>query len=837
MSIDRFSRLSVVLGRLLVVAETIVLGLWLVAPGALPGLAVGASPTKPTTAAAFLLLGASLGFRVRPWARSALLAGAGLIGLEGLVSSTSGHPLLSADVLFRSDWERYASTGQMAISSSIAVLALVAASYLGRFRPGVASVLGVVAFALAFTSLVGHLYGAEALSTLQTAVEMTVPTVLAALACSVAVLLERPELPASRAVRVGGAGGALLRGSLLWALVVPMAVGLLVVRGEKAGLFDRAYGQSLMVLVLTAGAVGAVVFGARVAQRTDRHRATVADRERLQHLLESTPVGIFETDADGRRTYVNRRWRELTGAEEVAGADWQAVLHPDDRDRVAAEWAAAVERDEPYSGRYRYLRDDGTVRWVDTTTTALRTSDGRASRWLGSVTDVTEQVEAASRLRTSERHYRSVVASMAEGVMLQDAEGVVRTVNQAAERVLGVGSEALVGSRGLAPVGDIVGEDGRVLGETDLPGQRALATGQPVRGTTVGIRGASGTLTWLEVNAEPLVDTGPTGLPVVTGAVTTFADVTQARAASRALARSEEQFRSAMEHAPVGMALVALDGGFMEVNHALCRLVGYDEDALLGETFGKITHPDDVESDLDKLTLLTGGALDHYTVEKRFVRRDGEVLWVLLAVSMARDVEDAPAYYVAQVQDITAARAAQQKLEHQALHDHLTGLANRDLLMDRLSHALARSARTGTRTLVMFCDLDHFKTVNDSHGHETGDLVLVMVADRLRAAVRPGDTVARLGGDEFVVVAEQTPGAEAERTLADRVQAVLDQPMLVAGTELRLGASIGLAVAGPDADARSLLREADAAMYRAKARGRGRYEISGQPPVVAVART
>jgi diguanylate cyclase (GGDEF)-like protein len=131
----------------------------------------------------------------------------------------------------------------------------------------------------------------------------------------------------------------------------------------------------------------------------------------------------------------------------------------------------------------------------------------------------------------------------------------------------------------------------------------------------------------------------------------------------------------------------------------------------------------------------------------------------------------------------------------------------------------------------MFCDLDHFKGINDSCGHEAGDAVLVTVAERLRSAVRPGDTVARLGGDEFVVVAEGVSEGADQRALAARVQDVLDQPVQIGGRQVRSGASIGVAVAGPDADARSVLREADAAMYRAKARGRGRFEMSHETPV------
>ncbi len=838
MGVDRFSRLSVVLGRVVLATESVALALWLLAPQALPAVLLHRSPTKPSTAAAFLLLGLVLGLRPRPVVRRVLLAVVATIAAEGLASNVLDRPLLSADLLYPDRWREFAPTGQMAASSAMVLLALVLAMAVDRSRPLLATGLGCFAFLVAYARLVGHLYGATNPSGLQGAVAMVAPTVPIALSAAVAVLLERPDLPASRAVRASGTGGALVRASVLWALVVPVLVGWLVVQGERLGWFDPAYGQSLMVLVLTGGSLAAVLLGARVAQRADRHRVAAADRERLQYLLDGTPVGIFETDASGRRTYVNLRWRELTGSsDDVSGDEWTSVLHPADRDRVAADWVAALETGEPYAGRYRYLRPDGSVRWVDTATTAIRNLDGTPSRWLGSVTDVTEQVEASQLLRSSERRYRSVVATMAEGVLLQDAEGLILTANQAASQIIGVDLDRLAGRRPMAAGWRIVHEDGSAVRPEDLPSTRALATGQPVRDVTVGIFRADGSLGWLVANSEPLLDTGPDGMPVVTGVVSTFTDVTVARSASRGLARSEEQFRSAMAYAPVGMAIVDLDGSFREVNHALCRLTGYDEAGLLGRTFQQITHPDDLDSDLENLALLTAGTIDHYTMEKRYLTRIGDTVWVRLAVSMARDEHDAPSHYVAQVHDITAARAAQAKLQHQALHDPLTGLANRDLLMDRLAHALARSTRSGQQTLVMFCDLDHFKEVNDSLGHEAGDLVLVTVADRLQAAVRPGDTVARLGGDEFVVVAEGVGGAEPQRALAERVKTVLEQPVQVAGRTVRTGASIGLAVGGPDADVRSLLRAADAAMYRAKARGRGRYELAHETPVGALDRT
>jgi diguanylate cyclase (GGDEF)-like protein len=164
----------------------------------------------------------------------------------------------------------------------------------------------------------------------------------------------------------------------------------------------------------------------------------------------------------------------------------------------------------------------------------------------------------------------------------------------------------------------------------------------------------------------------------------------------------------------------------------------------------------------------------------------------------------------------------EDRMRHDALHDPLTGLANRTLLRDRLDHALAQSEREAGQTGVLFLDLDNFKHVNDEHGHRVGDELLAALGGRLQAAVRPADTVARMGGDEFVVVYEHADETGA-LALADRLEAAVSVPVTVSGIEHRLSASIGIALGQDDAD--TLLREADAAVYRAKAAGGARVEI------------
>jgi len=859
--------LSVLARRLaaaVAVFGAVVITLWVVARDAVAALAVDGLPTKPATAVALVLIGLTVALPgVDPRFRRAMTLGALLLACEGVLSTVLDSPLLTASLLFPDAWEAATPdrSGEMAIGTAIA-LVCVAGGMLVRRRPRLATTLSAAGFALGYVALLGHLYGVSDLYSLQTASRMALPTAAALMVVALATSIADPDLPLPKMLTAAGTAGVLVRRLLPWGVLAPPLLGRVVLSGEQSRWYNAEFQLSLIVLAFVVGTVTATVLGARTAARTDRARERAADeleslnaelservavavadaeadRDELGILLDATPAGIFEVDPEGGLRYVNQRWRELAGltAEQAEAGGWAEAVHPADRERVLALWSECLRTGAEYQVRYRYLRPDGSVVWVDTSARAVRGTDGDVTRWLGSVTDVTDQVAAARRLSESEIRYRSVVATMAEGVVLMDAQGRIVTVNEAACRVLGVEAADLMS---LEP-GDLrwhsLREDGSELPREEHPAAIAMRTGRPVRDVTLGVNRPDGSVAWLLVSAELLVDREDRDEESsVEGVVTTFTDVTSARAAAAALRRSEEQFRHAMALAPIGMALVDLDGSFREVNHALARLLGYEEDELVGVTFQQITHPEDLEADLENVARLLDGTLDHYTMEKRYLTKSGEIVWVLLAVSLARDDQDLPAYFITQMSDVTDSRAANQRLAHRALHDPLTGLPNRDLLMDHLSHTLARSARAGTSTAVMFCDLDNFKSVNDTHGHEAGDELLVAVAGRLRGVMRPGDTVARLGGDEFVVVAEGLPDAGTVRVLAERVRRAFDEPLRVAGHLVRTGVSIGVAVASVEDDARSVLREADAAMYRAKALGRGRLELSLEADDITVRR-
>ena len=265
------------------------------------------------------------------------------------------------------------------------------------------------------------------------------------------------------------------------------------------------------------------------------------------------------------------------------------------------------------------------------------------------------------------------------------------------------------------------------------------------------------------------------------------------------------------------MAIEDLEGRYLEVNPALCAMVGYSAEQLLAMRYQDVCHPDDVEPP-EFLASLTDGTARRVSKECRYRRSDGTSIWVRAHVG-AIEVDGAAAFFTAQVEDITAQKDAEAQLVHQANHDSLTGLPNRQALAERMSSAIA----SGAQPALLFVDLDRFKLVNDTIGHPAGDELLIAAAQRLRQAVRGEDVVARLGGDEFVVLAASAPTLEGAVDLAERLQRDMSAPFEVGGRSLFISASIGIAVPGGEvSSAEEMLRAADLAMYRSKTAGRAR---------------
>jgi diguanylate cyclase (GGDEF)-like protein/PAS domain S-box-containing protein len=309
-------------------------------------------------------------------------------------------------------------------------------------------------------------------------------------------------------------------------------------------------------------------------------------------------------------------------------------------------------------------------------------------------------------------------------------------------------------------------------------------------------------------------------------------DITQQAESAQSLAASEQHFRVAFDNAPIGMSMISLapgdEGHYLRANAEFCTMLGYSAEELLTLTMPDLTHDDDIEVDGSRFAEITSGAATSVAFDKRFRRKDGGTVFAWVTSSVALGPAGEPLYLISHALDMTTRREQQAELERLALTDTLTGLANRTLLTDRLDQALARLQRVEGSCALLMLDVDRFKLVNDSLGHQVGDALLVEVARRIQAMSRADATVARLGGDEFVVLVEGLADADDVHNIAARLLEALRRPYLIDGTvdSLVVTVSIGIAIAAtPDRSHGELFREADLALYRAKDGGRDQYAL------------
>jgi len=445
-------------------------------------------------------------------------------------------------------------------------------------------------------------------------------------------------------------------------------------------------------------------------------------------------------------------------------------------------------------------------------------------------------------LHQSAERFGAVVATLAEGVVLRDANAKIIDCNASAERIIGKTLAQMKGFVSIAPEWQTLREDGSLMPEEERPSAVAMRTGLPQSNVVVGYRKPDGSVWWGLNNARPLFE-GLAGTP--SGCVTSITDITERKQAESEVQRvndllrgsiealkqqhgklieSEERFRLVFEHAKVGVNVRDVEGRYVDVNPAFVEMTGYSEEELLHGSAEEITHPDDRESSAALInTLLTGGG-DHYRIEKRYIRKDGSTLWADMTISAGRDDAGKLVSVIGIIQDITEKKESEELIWQQANFDTLTGLPNRRMFYDRLEQEIKKSHRSGLPMALMLLDLDRFKEVNDTLGHPQGDVLLVEAARRIAECVRESDTVARLGGDEFTVILSELKDVNSVERIAQKIIESLAAPFQLLQETAHVSASVGITLYPDDSqDVDVLIKNADQAMYLSKHLGRNRF--------------
>ena len=594
---------------------------------------------------------------------------------------------------------------------------------------------------------------------------------------------------------------------------------------EKA----RRFSGFFAVLVLGSGL--ALYFSQRRRQAFGRMAATVAKErqegaERVELALHGADLGLWDLHVPSNKLVVNARERAMLGLspdEELPqGKGWRKLIHPDDRAGVDAAVQPHLRGETAtYECEHRMLHKDGRWIWVSNRAMIVeRDSTGAPLRMVGTHLDVTERRRvdaelacAAEMLRDSEAQLRQVTDNVPALVSRLDLEERFRFANRAYRDWLHIEPSSLLGRSLCEVYGEPAYSGFRHHIEAVLAGARVVYERE--LSTPDGMR-------QVEVTLVP--QRGSDG--AVQGLFALMSDITARHRAEVQRARSEERLSLALEGS--SLAMFDWDIGSERIYHsAQASAMRGDpavETTVSPAEMQSFVHPDDLDTMSAQMKDAIEGVTPLYHAEFRILRRSGDWRWVRARGRVVeRDSNGRALRLAGTYADINERKLAEGRLRRLAEFDTLTDLPNRALFHDRLQQAMVRATR-GKPMALLFLDIDHFKTVNDTLGHEAGDQLLKVFAARMQSAVRQSDTVARLAGDEFTIILEGLNGLADAQMLANKLVEKLREPIALAGKSLEITVSIGVAVCTPgELDDAALLRRADAALYEAKRRGRNGY--------------
>lgn len=526
-------------------------------------------------------------------------------------------------------------------------------------------------------------------------------------------------------------------------------------------------------------------------------------------LAENISDIVLRSDLTGRHIWVSPSLQPVLGWEpsDWLGRQAREFIHPDDLSAVRAAMARSRASGEPIGDVQMRLRTaDGQWRWMSARGQALLDADGRVIGGVDTMHDIDATVRARQALADSERRFR-LLAENSSDLVLHVVDGIIAWASPAAADLAGRPPEDLIGSDPVSLV---------------HPAERAsaaalFASPDPARHSVrFRLLRPSGAALWMDARAK----LNCAGDGECDGIVVSLRNVTREVAAERALEASEAMFRELAENSADTILRTNPEGVIEWVSGAIAGLLGWSTRQALGSPLQQLAHPDDT-AELTRL-LRASEAGESRSSRLRLRMESGRYAWIAVAVRPVPAALSARTPLIWSLRDAQLEQADRRRLADLAGSDPLTGLPNRNTLLSSLESALRHKPRLGRRLGVAFVDVDSFKEVNDTGGHEIGDLVLQRLAIAITASVRTTDLVARLGGDEFVVLFDGLAELEDARWVVEKIRLNVHSELAQINLSLTPSISVGLVMAEPGEDAASVLRRADAAMYLAKQAGGNR---------------
>lgn len=582
--------------------------------------------------------------------------------------------------------------------------------------------------------------------------------------------------------------------------------------------------------VMPLGEGGEPIFMMEARDITERKRSAEALREReqrLQGIMDGVAEGILTADERGIVQSVNPATERIFGykAAEMVGQPLSMLMPEPDasaHDGYVAEYLRTGRAKILGVGREaRGLRQDGVVFPLEINVTELK--QGRNRLFIGIVRDITERKRTEEDLRRARDELESRVEERTRELSRLTRE-MGQILNSAGDAILGVSASGRINFANPAAaattgwsVAEMVGRSlGLLLSENEDEDPRTVLYAKG--GDRLFVH-RDGSPFPVELAGAPIEENGQPA-----GAVVVFRDVTERRRAEESLKLAAKVFETISE----GIIVTDAEYRVTAVNPAFAQITGYSFEDMFGRT-PTCLEPTGSTPDIAETIRETVRTTGRWEGELWNRRKDGSDYAERLAFSAITDDSGAPVQYVIVFSDITQRKQDEERIRYQANYDSLTGLPNRALFMDRLNQSVSAASRSDQRVGLMFIDLDGFKLVNDTLGHDVGDGLLKESGKRLLDCVRTGDTVARLGGDEFTIIMPNLRDIRNAPVIAQRIISSLEQPFVFGGQEAFVSASIGITAYPDDAqDTVNLLKNADAAMYRAKEQGKANYQFFTQ---------